>query len=189
VMTAHGCARATRSSLSSASRRSGSSAMCTDSTATTVKRRTDVLDEREPRLATACRYVRFFAGTAPSGNAHLDEAITIRIDWRHVAQRPRVSVDGVSSAVPSQRHETLLLLFRNRPELAPELLRDPLDARPVHAQPVNCNRCAAWRPDTHQPHEYARAPSSATPAARHERFACQFARWSRWWHSLCRVRE
>jgi hypothetical protein len=28
--------------------------------------------------------------------------------------------------VPSQLHEALLLLFRNRPELAPELLRDAL---------------------------------------------------------------
>jgi hypothetical protein len=28
--------------------------------------------------------------------------------------------------MPSQLHEALLLLFRNRPELAPELLRDAL---------------------------------------------------------------
>ncbi|MBI4514722.1 MAG: hypothetical protein HY699_02770, partial [Deltaproteobacteria bacterium] len=37
--------------------------------------------------------------------------------------------------MPSQLHEALLLLFRNRPELAPELLRDALHvAPPVYSE-------------------------------------------------------
>ncbi|HEX7481596.1 MAG TPA: hypothetical protein VF331_27575, partial [Polyangiales bacterium] len=34
--------------------------------------------------------------------------------------------------MPSQLHEALLFLFRNRPELAPELLRDALDVQLPH---------------------------------------------------------
>ena len=38
-------------------------------------------------------------------------------------------------AVPSLAHEALLLLFRNRPELAPELLRDALHiALPAYSE-------------------------------------------------------
>ncbi len=37
--------------------------------------------------------------------------------------------------MPSLSHEALLILFRNRPELAPELLRDALDvALPVYSE-------------------------------------------------------